>query len=99
MLVLEMLSLIGTSALDLLLAHLLPRRNPEPKGDKHERNYEQVHPVPDRLPTEAPYRLLLRLGASLPDQLLASHRALLIPHVPGTIITNTDESTMNQELV
>ena len=33
----------------------------------------------------------------LPDQLLAFHRVLLIPHVLAAIIATTDESTMNEE--
>jgi hypothetical protein len=41
-LVLDLLRLLGTLVLDLLLASILLRGEPEPDGNKHERNYEQL---------------------------------------------------------
>src|SRR5215217_840300 len=96
-LVLDLLRVVGALGLEILLALILLPSEHHRYECEHDRDYEQLQPLPHRHSTEAPSRLLRLLGL-LAVRVLASHRALLIPHIPVTIIANTDESRMNQEL-
>src|SRR5215217_221510 len=77
--------------LDALLASVLPQGEPDRNERQRDRNYEQLQPIPERLPAELSKRP--RLAALL---LSRSLFALILRHDRHD--NSAGESTMNQEL-